>query len=100
MTNANESSLHVKPGCATPVALAGSPRVSKRERKLSSAAYVEGILKGDRSVLARAITLIESSLTEDRQIADEVLAKCLPASGKVYSSGSDRNPRCRQEQPD
>jgi LAO/AO transport system kinase len=87
LTNANESALRVKPGCATPVALAGSPRVSKRERKLSSSAYVEGILKGDRSVLARAITLIESSLTEDRQIADEVLAKCLPASGKSIRAG-------------
>ncbi len=87
MTNANESALHIKPGCATPVPPAGSLRVSKREKEPSSAPFVEGILKGDRSVLARAITLIESSRTADRQIADEVLEGCLPASGNSIRVG-------------
>ena len=62
-------------------------RVSKREHELSRAAYVEGILKGDRAVLARAITLVESSRAIDRQIADDVLGKCLPASGKSIRVG-------------
>ena len=62
-------------------------RVSKRERDLSSAAYVEGILNGDRSVLSRAITLIESSRATDRQTADAILERCLPASGKSIRVG-------------
>ncbi|WP_348263331.1 methylmalonyl Co-A mutase-associated GTPase MeaB [Telmatobacter sp. DSM 110680] len=61
--------------------------VSKRERRVSSATYVEGILRGDRSVLARAITLTESSRATDRQIADEILEGCLSASGNSIRVG-------------
>ena len=85
MANANDSSLHIKPGCATPVPHASKSRGASRE--LSSEAYVEGILRGDRSVLARAITLIESSRATDRRIADEVLEGCLPASGNSIRVG-------------
>ena len=87
MAKANDSSLHIKPGCATPAPRASTSRVSNRERELSSAAYVEAILRGDRSVLARAITLVESSRATDRRIADEVLDRCLPASGNSIRVG-------------
>jgi GTPase len=87
LINANESALNVKDGCATPVPPASTLRVSKREHDLSPASYVEGILKGDRAVLARAITLIESTRAIDRQIADDVLDRCLPASGKSIRVG-------------
>lgn len=87
MTKANESALNVKAGCAIPLPPASTLRVSKREQELSPASYVEGILKGDRAVLARAITLIESSRDLDRQIADDVLERCLPASGKSIRVG-------------
>ena len=87
MPNVNDSSLHIKPGCATPMPPATMLRTSKREHELSSAAYAEGILKGDRSVLARVITLIESSRAADRRIADQILEKCLPSSGKSIRVG-------------
>ena len=67
MTDANESALHVKAGCATPAPPASKIHASKREHEpFPVQSYVEGILNGDRSVLARAITLIESSRAIDR----------------------------------
>ena len=80
MVDANQSALHVKPGCATPAPPERTKRISKPKQEISAARYVEGILAGDRSILARAITLIESSRTEDQQIAEDILEKCLPSS--------------------
>jgi LAO/AO transport system kinase len=80
MPDANESALHVKPGCATPAPPNGTRRVAKRLQSISAAQYVESIQKGDRSVLAQAITLIESSRPADRQLAEQIIEKCLTAS--------------------
>jgi LAO/AO transport system kinase len=49
--------------------------------------YVKGILQGDRMLLSRTITLIESSLTKHQQLAQEILAKCLPYTGKSIRIG-------------
>ncbi|HET8737085.1 MAG TPA: methylmalonyl Co-A mutase-associated GTPase MeaB [Pricia sp.] len=43
----------------------------------SSDALVQGIIKGDTSVLARAITLVESHRKDHREKANSVLEKCL-----------------------
>lgn len=87
MTDAKESALHVNAGCATPAAPLKTLRASKREMKLPATVYVEGILKGDRAMLARAITLIESSRADDQRIANEILEACLPASGNSIRVG-------------
>jgi len=50
--------------------------VSGRGR-FSLSQYLEGILAGDRSILAKAITLIESSHRADCELADEILETCL-----------------------
>ena len=42
-------------------------------RRLSAAAYVNGIISGDRFVLSQAITLIESRRPDDRIIANRIL---------------------------
>ncbi len=91
MAPAKKSALQVRDGCAIPVP-PDPIHASKREGKLSSASYVEGILKGDRSVLSRAITLIESSRGTDRQEADEILEGCLPASGESIRVGVTGTP--------
>ena len=39
--------------------------------------YVEGILKGDVSILGRAVTLIESTADQHQVVAQEVIEKCL-----------------------
>ncbi len=49
--------------------------------------YVEGILRGDRRVLARAITLIESAREADREPAGQILEDCLPHSGNALRVG-------------
>lgn len=54
---------------------------------LSAADYVDGILKGDVSVLGRAVTLVESMAEQHQVIAQEVIEKCLPYSGKSKRIG-------------
>lgn len=55
--------------------------------RLTSDAYTEGILRGDRMVLSRAITLVESTLASDRLLAAEVLQNVLPHTGKSLRIG-------------
>ncbi|MCB1326048.1 MAG: methylmalonyl Co-A mutase-associated GTPase MeaB [Spirochaetales bacterium] len=62
----------------------------KREaprRRQPPESYVEGILKGDRVVLSQAITLVESGLSEDQDLAAQVVEECLPHSGKSLRIG-------------
>lgn len=49
--------------------------------------YAQGILSGNRTILSKAITLIESSLPLHHQIAQEVIALCLPHAGKSVRIG-------------
>lgn len=62
-------------------------RGSFMRRQLTASDYVEGILKGDSSVLGQAVTLVESTLPEHHQIAQEVIEKCLPYSGNSIRVG-------------
>lgn len=55
--------------------------------RLNHQEYVTGILQGDRVVLAKAITLIESTRSEDRALADGVLESVLPHTGKSLRMG-------------
>lgn len=61
-------------------------RKSKR-KKLSADDYADGILRGDRTILSQAITLIESSLPEHYDIAQAVVERCLPASSRSVRVG-------------
>jgi len=47
----------------------------------------EGVLKGDRSLLARAITLVESNAEHHFQKAQQLLKKLLPKTGKSIRIG-------------
>lgn len=49
--------------------------------------YVDGILKGDITMLSQAVTLVESMRHEHQQVAQEVIEKCLPHSGKSMRIG-------------
>lgn len=49
--------------------------------------YRKGLLNGDRRLLSRAITLIESSLPLHQQIAGELLDTLLPYTGKAIRLG-------------
>lgn len=58
-----------------------------KRRQLSIDDYIEGITSGDRTILARAITLIESKIPEHQEIAQNLLANILPLSGKSIRVG-------------
>ena len=49
--------------------------------------YVDGVLAGDRMVLARAITLVESRLASDAERAAKLLDAILPHTGKSRRVG-------------
>ena len=57
-------------------------------RKLPTATeFIEGILAGNRMLLSRAITLIESTKTEHQDLAQEIIEGCLPHSGNSVRIG-------------
>ena len=56
-------------------------------RRLSFERYVEGVLRGDRMVLARAITVIESNLPADGALAARLLDALLPHTGRSLRVG-------------
>ena len=55
--------------------------------RLAIDAYVEGVLAGDRAVLARAITLVESERADDAAAAAAVLDALLPHAGRSQRVG-------------
>jgi LAO/AO transport system kinase len=77
----NQSAVQVKPGCAIPAPDKRKARAAHQKESPTSEQFVEGILAGDRSLLARAITLVESSRVADRQTAEQILEGCLPSGG-------------------
>ena len=58
-----------------------------RRPQLTAAQYVEGIIKGDVTILSQAVTLVESLLPEHQSLAQEVIEKCLPYTGNSIRIG-------------
>ncbi len=58
-----------------------------RRKRLSEEAYIEGILEGNKVILSRAITLVESTLREDNELGAAVLEQLLPYTGKSLRLG-------------
>src|SRR5574344_781231 len=58
-----------------------------RHRDLSAAEMVEGIRKGDVTILSQAVTLVESVNPDHQSKAQEVIEKCLPYSGNSTRVG-------------
>jgi LAO/AO transport system kinase len=56
-------------------------------KRFPAAQYIRGILEGDRMLLSRAITLVESALPSDQNLAEEVIAGILPFSGNSIRVG-------------
>jgi len=59
----------------------------RRSRTLTIDNYVTGVLAGDRAILSRAITLIESNSRLHEAQAQEVLQRVLPHTGKTKRIG-------------
>ncbi len=62
-------------------------RAKRRKPELTADQYVEGILAGDVTILSRAVTLLESTRPEHEQLAQQVIARCLPHAGKSVRIG-------------
>lgn len=59
----------------------------KRNRNITLSEYVEGIEKGNVSILSQAVTLVESNLPEHFELAQEIIDKCVPKSGSSIRLG-------------
>ena len=62
-------------------------RPKRKKRELSVAEFVDGIVKGNITVLSQAVTLVESLKPEHQVVAQEVIEKCLPYSGNSVRIG-------------
>lgn len=64
----------------------GAPAL-RRPRVLTTEDYAQGVLAGNRAILARAITLVESSSRLHEAQAQELLQRLLPHTGKARRVG-------------
>lgn len=74
-----------QPGIINPAFAAGA--AIRRPALPTADELVDGILSGNRTLLSRAITLVESSLPAHQKIAQEVIERCLPHSGQSLRLG-------------
>lgn len=58
-----------------------------RRRQLTVDEYVEGVLAGNRAIIAQAITLVESNSERHMELAQEVLKRLMPHTGKSLRIG-------------
>lgn len=79
------SALHVMPGVSIDRDREVKPR--PRRRLLTADEYVEGVLRGDRVVIGRTLSLMESINPMHHRMAGEVLHKLLPHTGKAIRLG-------------
>jgi len=79
--------LAVNEGIPPPPTVNPYLRTRKKRRSFTSTEYVEQILKGNITVLSQAVTLVESQKPEHQTIAQEVIEKCLPFSGRSVRIG-------------
>ncbi len=76
----NKSALRVHKGVDMPPSVNPNvrDRIRRHRRRIYSVdEYVDGILSGNRTILSRAITLLESSLPEHYEKAQAIIERCL-----------------------
>lgn len=85
-----DSGLHILEGVQPPPALNPDAAFRQRaalRRRPPAGELVRGILSGDRVLLSRAVTLIESELAEDQKAASELLDAVMPHTGRSVRIG-------------
>lgn len=86
----NPSAMKVNKGIPQPPSVsddAAKKFVKKKKNILQASDYVDGILKNDRSILGRAITLVESALPKHHILAQKIIERCIPYSGNSIRIG-------------
>ncbi len=84
------SALKVNKGVEQPSSV--NPYAAKHFQKvkqelLSADEYIKGILAGNRTLLSKAITLVESSLPKHQEIAQQIIEQCIQYAGKSIRLG-------------
>lgn len=80
--------LNVNKGVEQPPSINPYLRSTRKARRTYTVdEYTDGILSGNISMLGQAVTLIESSKPEHQEIAQAIINKCLPYSGKSIRVG-------------
>lgn len=84
------SALRVQKGIEQPSSF--NPDAARHLRKrshdlLPANAYIEGIKTGNRALLSKAITLVESMLPRHQVLAQQVIEGCIPFAGKSIRIG-------------
>ena len=85
-----ESALNVQEGVQQPEQISNFYLEKMRQRRQQEPSVEEmvgGIVHGDRVMLSRAITLVESFRYDHRTKAQQVVEQCLPYSGKSVRLG-------------
>lgn len=82
-----EFASFVHPGIRMTETSSSQPYKRVRRRELSVDDYVRGIGEGNRAILARAITLIESHAPAHRLSAQELVARVTPQTGRAIRVG-------------
>lgn len=59
----------------------------KKRNRYAAQVYIDGVLAGDRVILSQAITLVESALSSDQILAEEVMSAILPRTGNSIRVG-------------
>jgi len=84
-----ESALHLMDGVEQPPQI--NEQLLLKQKKISTDIDIEslyqGVLRGDRVLLSKAITLIESNLEKHQEAAQMMVDLCLPRAGKSIRIG-------------
>ncbi|WP_151548592.1 MULTISPECIES: methylmalonyl Co-A mutase-associated GTPase MeaB [Corynebacterium] len=84
----NLGSLTTTAGTDLGTATAVAPeKVKRARRRINVDELFDGVRNGERTAIARAITLLESSAAAHRVLAQELLVKLLPFSGNALRVG-------------
>ncbi|MBW7857273.1 MAG: methylmalonyl Co-A mutase-associated GTPase MeaB [Leptonema sp. (in: Bacteria)] len=83
----HDSSLEVKAGVELPPSI--NPNLKRRQPQLKPTLdqLIDGIQSGDRVLLSRAITLVESDKDHDRALSHQLINSILPLTGNSLRIG-------------
>ena len=86
-----ESALHLMPGIEQPSVineeLLRQMKQSNKKPDMDIDAFYKGLISGDRVMLGKAITLVESNLEKHRDAARELVDRCLSLAGNSLRIG-------------
>ncbi|BDS14358.1 methylmalonyl Co-A mutase-associated GTPase MeaB [Aureispira anguillae] len=86
-----DSALHISKGKSMDSNINKNFKRKKRKKR-SLQDFVEGIQAGNLVVLSQAITLIESKQAKHQELAQQIIEKCLPESGRSLRIGLTGTP--------